>query len=107
MEFIKNDLIDRTLERYYLTFRCTLDTSDFVSEKYTKKIEKYIFKNLKKKFREVNTEYKKILAELKHQEQEETAEPVTRPKAEPSAIECLQGAVEALPDSPANGGDQK
>ncbi len=55
----ENDLIDECLTRYYETFRKTLDTSDFVPEKYNRKIYKYIFKNLKRKFREVDKEYKK------------------------------------------------
>jgi hypothetical protein len=68
MEFIKNDLIDETLLRYYDTFRCTLDTSDFVPDKYNKKIHKYLFKNLKHKFREINREYKILRRRLVKEE---------------------------------------
>jgi hypothetical protein len=60
MEFNKNDLIDKTLIRYYQTFALTLDTRDFVPEKYNKKIYKYIFKNMKKKFHQIDLEYKKL-----------------------------------------------
>ena len=59
MEFIKNELIDEVLTRYFATFEITLDTCDFVPEKYGRKIHKFIFKNMKKKFREVNQAYRK------------------------------------------------
>jgi len=59
MEFIKNELIDEVLTRYFATFQITLDTCDFVPEKYGRKIHAFIFKNMKKKFREVNRAYKK------------------------------------------------
>lgn len=61
MEFKMNELIDDVLINYYKTFSLTLDTEDFVSEKYNKKIEKFIFKNLKKKFKICKKEYKKWL----------------------------------------------
>jgi len=59
MEFIKNELIDEVLKRYFATFAITLDTAEFVPAKYGKKIHKFIFKNMKRKFREVNRAYKK------------------------------------------------
>ena len=59
MEFIKNELIDEVLKRYFATFAITLDTAEFVPAKYGKKIHKYIFKNMKHKFREVNRAYAK------------------------------------------------
>jgi len=59
MEFIKNELIDEVLTRYFATFQITLDTCDYVPAKYGKKIHKFIFKNMKKKFREVNHAYRK------------------------------------------------
>lgn len=54
MNFNKNDLIDAVLRRFYDTFRCTLDTADFVPEKYNDKICAYIFKNMKKAFRQID-----------------------------------------------------
>ena len=48
INFNKNKLINITLDKYYDTFAHTLDTSDFVPEKFNKKICKYIFKNMKK-----------------------------------------------------------
>ena len=61
MEFIKNDLIDDVLQRYFATFAITLDTAEFVPAKYGKKIHRFIFKNMKQKFREINREYRKQL----------------------------------------------
>ena len=59
MEFIKNELIDEVLTRYFATFQITLDTADYVPVKYGKRIHAFIFKNMKRKFREVNRAYKK------------------------------------------------
>jgi len=59
MEFIKNELINAVLEKYFDTFSKTLDTADYVPVKYGKKIHKFIFKNMKRKFREVNRAYRK------------------------------------------------
>ena len=43
LNFNKNDLINDVLSEYYKTFSLTLDTADFVPEKYNSKISKYIF----------------------------------------------------------------
>jgi hypothetical protein len=59
MEFIKNELINAVLEKYFETFAKTLDTCDYVPEKYGNKIHKFIFKNMKQKFREIGREYRK------------------------------------------------
>ena len=59
MEFIKNELIDEVLRKYFATFSITLDTAEFVPAKYGKKIHAFIFKNMRKKFREVNRAYKR------------------------------------------------
>ena len=61
MEFKKNELINAVLDEYYNTFSKTLDTSDYVPQKYNKKIIRYIYKNLKKKFKCVNKEYRKFV----------------------------------------------
>lgn len=60
INFNKNELINETLDKYYDTFAHTLDTSDFVPEKYNKKISKYIFKNMKKAFRRIDREDRKF-----------------------------------------------
>jgi len=59
MEFIKNDLLDEVLIRNFQTFEITLDTADYVPAKYGKKIHKFIFKNMKKQMRKINSEYRK------------------------------------------------
>lgn len=56
INFNKNDLINVTLDRYYDTFAHTLDTSDFVPEKFNKRIAKYIFKNMRKAFKRIDKE---------------------------------------------------
>lgn len=65
MEFKKNELINSVLLNYYETFALTLNSEDFVSPKYNKKIEKYIFKNMKKKFSSCNKEYREWLRKKK------------------------------------------
>lgn len=70
-DFHKNDLIDETLERYYETFKCTLDTLDFVPAKTNTYILKYIDKNLRKTFRRVNKEERMYQKEIKSAEKEE------------------------------------
>ena len=53
MIFNKNKLINKTLDKYYGTFQCTLDTSDYVPDKFNNKICKYIYKDMLKKLKEV------------------------------------------------------
>lgn len=53
MNFNKNKLINNVLAEYYNTFSQTLDTGDFVPPKFNAKIYKYIYKNLKEKFKEI------------------------------------------------------
>ena len=52
-------MINECLVKYYETFAHTLDTSDYVPEKYNNKILKYIFKNMRKQFRKLDKEDKK------------------------------------------------
>ena len=42
INYNKNKLINKTLDEYYATFAHTLDTADFVPERYNKKICKYL-----------------------------------------------------------------
>ena len=56
INYNKNKLINTCLETYYDTFSRTLDTADFVPEKYNKKILAYIFRNMKRQFRKINRE---------------------------------------------------
>ena len=53
MDFCKNKLINETIDEYVCTFSHTLDTGEFIDEKFLRKIDKYIFKNLKIKFKEI------------------------------------------------------
>lgn len=54
LNYNKNKLINKCLVTYYETFAHTLDTSDYVPEKYNNKILKYIFKNMKRQFRKID-----------------------------------------------------
>ena len=54
LNFHKNELINATLVEFYKTFEHTLDTVDYVPEKYNAKICAYIFKNMKRAFRKID-----------------------------------------------------
>lgn len=56
LNYNKNKLINECLITYYGTFAHTLDTLDYVPEKYNNKILKYIFKNMKRQFRKIDKE---------------------------------------------------
>lgn len=58
INYNKNKLINQTLDNYYETFSHTLDTADYVPDKFNKKISKYIFKNMKKSFKQIDKEDK-------------------------------------------------
>lgn len=88
MNYHKNDLIDECLLRFFATFQCTLDTADYVPDKYNDKILKYIFKNMKKAFGKINREDRRwqrehkgdllpsIVNGVETETQQETAQPV-------------------------------
>ena len=63
INFNKNKLINETLGKYYDTFSHTLDTADYVPEKFNTKIGKYIFKNMKRAFRLIDREDRKYQRE--------------------------------------------
>jgi len=67
MEFIKNEIINEVLRQYFTTFELTLDTAEYVPAKYGRKIHKFIFKNMKQKFNQVNREYRKEKKARKNQ----------------------------------------
>lgn len=54
IDYKENNLIDECLVRFYETFKHTLDTADYVPEKYNDKILAYIFKRLKRKFKHID-----------------------------------------------------
>jgi hypothetical protein len=65
MEFIMNELINGVLEKYFETFEKTLDTTDYVPEKYGKKIHAFIFRCMKQKFAETKSAYRSQLRKEK------------------------------------------
>ena len=54
INYNKNNLVNTCLEKYYETFSRTLDTADFVPEKYNKRILAYIFKNMRRQFKRID-----------------------------------------------------
>ncbi len=52
MIFNKNELINEVLDKHIETWQHTLDTADFVPQKYLKYIDRLIFENLKQKLKE-------------------------------------------------------
>ena len=80
INYNKNKLINTCLVKYYETFALTLDTADFVPEKYNKKILAYIFKNMKRQFRKVDKADRLYQKELARKERRagETVRPRTR-----------------------------
>lgn len=63
INYNKNKLINTALDKYYETFAHTLDTADFVPEKFNERICKYVFKNMKKAFKKIDKEDKKYQRE--------------------------------------------
>lgn len=61
MEFNKNEMINETLDNYFETWQHTQGTADFVDEKFLKKVDKYIFRNLVKKFKQIDVFHLLIL----------------------------------------------
>lgn len=83
MEFIKNKLINKVFINSLETWGLLLDTDDIVPEKYLEKMQKYIFKEFKRKMKQVNKVYFARLKALNakqnsvksEQQQVKTAEP--------------------------------
>lgn len=68
INYNKNKLINECLNKYYETFSHTLDTADFVPEKYNDKINAYIFKNMKRAFKRIDKADKQFQKEFKKKE---------------------------------------
>ena len=68
LNYNKNKLINKALDKYYETFSHTLDTADFVPNKFNDKNSKYIFKNMRKTFKKIDKEDKNYQKNLKKQE---------------------------------------
>ena len=56
LNYNKNKLINACLFKYYETFSHTLDTADYVPDKFNDKILNYIFKNMKRSFKKIDKE---------------------------------------------------
>lgn len=76
INYNKNKLINTALDKYYDTFSHTLDTADFVPEKFNDKISKYIFKNMKKAFKQIDKEDKIYQKNLKKKLKEKLSKQV-------------------------------
>lgn len=72
INYNKNKLINECLIKYYETFEHTLDTADYVPEKYNNKILAYIFKNMKKQFKKIDREDKRYQKAQKRKNKEKT-----------------------------------
>lgn len=70
INYNKNKLINECLVKYYETFAHTLDTADYVPEKFNNKILAYIFKNMRRQFRKIDREDKRRQKVLKQKERE-------------------------------------
>ena len=68
INYNKNKLINECLNKYYETFSHTLDTADFVPEKYNDKINAYIFKNMKRAFTRIDKADKHFQKEFRKKE---------------------------------------
>ena len=68
INYNKNKLINECLNKYYETFSHTLDTADFVPEKYNYKINAYIFKNMKRAFKRIDKADKQFQKEFRKKE---------------------------------------
>lgn len=74
MEFKRNELLNEVLIKYYETFSLTLDTKDYVPDKFNKKILNYIYKNMKKSIKQAEKEYRKYIKETKLEERKKLSE---------------------------------
>lgn len=80
INYNKNKLINECLCKYYETFAHTLDTADYVPEKYNNKILAYIFKNMKKQFKKIDREDKRYQKQLVARQKEKTKRGVCNDK---------------------------
>ena len=90
INYNKNVLINECLTTYYDTFAHTLDTADYVPEKFNNKILKYIFKNMRKQFRRLDKEDKRYQAALQAKENEKLKRAKAKIAAENKAKKRLE-----------------
>lgn len=60
IEYYKFELIDQLMTHYFNSCATTLDTSDFVPQRYLKKIQRRLFKEFKSKMWVLGFEYKRF-----------------------------------------------
>ncbi|MDE7337065.1 MAG: hypothetical protein K2N32_03005 [Clostridia bacterium] len=65
LDFYKNDLIDRTLDRFNRTYSLLLDTSDYVPASYNRKRLSYIHKEEKRQWRKISRENRRYQKEMR------------------------------------------
>jgi len=65
INFHKNELINSVLDHYYETFSHSLYNATAATEKYNQKINKYIFRNMKKAFRQIDRDDRKYQRQAK------------------------------------------
>lgn len=82
INYNKNKLINTALDKYYETFSHTLDTADFVPEKFNEKILNYIFKNMKKAFKRLDKEDKLYQKQVRKKQRLKVKQDNKRIKAE-------------------------
>ena len=64
MDFNKNKIIEKSIKSYLDTLATLIDTEDFVKKRYTNSIDRLIYKNFKKKVKEINVYYWLYLEDL-------------------------------------------
>ena len=65
INFYKSKAYRKVLEDFYRTMSMTLDTRDYVSESYDKRIKAFIFKDMRSKIRAINKQYARYEKEKK------------------------------------------
>lgn len=87
ISYRKNDLIDECLKRYYETFAQMLDTVDFVPARYNARIQRYIFKNMRRTFRAINFDDWCYCREMRKKKRAERRAKALKAKQKKQAIE--------------------
>lgn len=60
IEYYKFELMNQLMEHYFNSCATTLDTSDFVPQRYLKRVQKRLFKEFKAKMWTLSFEYRKF-----------------------------------------------
>ena len=65
INFNKNDIMDAVNSRFFESFCCTLDVVQYVPQCYLVKVERYIFKNMRRAWKKIDREDRRFQKELK------------------------------------------